>query len=230
MTPISRLVPAAVAGLALAMGAATALAQDGKKGTPQAGWSTQAKADPGGALTLDERQTQIIKRIDGYFSELVNMKGLFVQTGADGKRMRGKFFVKKPGRFRFDYNLPSRQIVMSDGRFLRIYDQDIDKEDNAELDQTPFRVLLKKDVDLLRDARIDEVQEADDVIVLAIQDKSPDTPGRIKLIFVKKPALELKEWVTTDAQGLDTRMELSDVNRTEDIDAGLFKPLPFKTK
>ena len=77
------------------------------------------------------------------------------------------------------------------------------------LDQTPFRLLLRKDVDLLRDARIVEVQEADDLIVVAAEDKSPDTPGQIKLFLSTKPTLELKEWVTTDAQGLDTRVELS---------------------
>ena len=54
--------------------------------------------------------------------------------------------------------------------------------------------------------------------------------GRIKVVLVKKPVLELKEWVTTDAQGLDTRMELSDINRSDDIDVGLFKPLQLKQK
>jgi outer membrane lipoprotein-sorting protein len=67
------------------------------------------------------------------------------------------------------------------------------------------------------------VQEANDLIVLTLQDKNPDTPGRIKLFLVKIPALELKEWVTTDAQGLDTRIELSNLVRTEEIDQTLFQ-------
>jgi outer membrane lipoprotein-sorting protein len=39
--------------------------------------------------------------------------------------------------------------------------------------------------------------------------------------------LELKEWVATDSQGLETRVELADVTRTDDIDPGLFKPAPL---
>ena len=62
------------------------------------------------------------------------------------------------------------------------------------------------------------------MIVLALQDKSPDAPGRIKLFLAKKSGLELREWITTDAQGLDTRVELPEVNKTEDLDPGLFKP------
>ncbi len=72
-----------------------------------------------------------------------------MQIGADKKRMRGKFFVKRPGRFRFDYSLPSKQIIVSDGEYLAIQDLDLNNEDRVSLDQTPFRLLLRKDVDLV---------------------------------------------------------------------------------
>jgi outer membrane lipoprotein-sorting protein len=84
-------------------------------------------------------------------------------------------------------------------------------------------VLLRKDVDLMRDATILDVQEADDVLIVTLQDKSPDAPGRIKLFMSKLPRLELKEWVTTDAQGLDTRLEVSGLVTSEEIDVALFK-------
>jgi hypothetical protein len=42
--------------------------------------------------------------------------------------------------------------------------------------------------------------------------------------LAKKSGLELREWITTDAQGLDTRVELTEVSKTEDLDPGLFKP------
>ena len=86
---------------------------------------------------------------------------------------------------------------------------------------------MRKDVDLLRDARVTEIKDVDDVIALAVQDKNPDNPGRIKLFLAKKPVLELKEWITTDNQGLETRIELTEVNKAENLDPGLFKPAPL---
>jgi outer membrane lipoprotein-sorting protein len=190
-------------------------------------WNAQvAPAGGTSGIALDERQTEVVKKVGGYFATLENLKGSFLQTGADKKRMKGKFFVKRPGRFRFDYSLPSKQIIVSDGQYLAVQDLDINTEDRISLDQTAFRLLLRKDVDLIRDAKIIEVQSADDVIVVALQDKSPEAPGKIKLIFTTKPALELKEWVTTDAQGLDTTIEVSDLNKTEQLDVGLFKIQP----
>ena len=85
--------------------------------------------------------------------------------------MKGKFYVQRPGRFRFDYARPSRQIVVSDGQTLAVQDLDLNNEDRVELDQTPFRLLLQSDVDLIRDAQIMVVQQSEDLIVVALQAK-----------------------------------------------------------
>jgi outer membrane lipoprotein-sorting protein len=173
---------------------------------------------------FDKKQMELIQKVTGYFNQMTELKGMFVQTSADNKRVRGKFYVQQPGRFRFDYNPPSRLVILSDGQYMAIQDFDMKTDDRVELDRTPFRVLLRKDVDLLRDAHVLEVKEVDDVIVLALQDRNPDNPGRIKLFLNKKPNLELKEWITTDSQGLDTRVELTEVNKTESLDPALFNP------
>ena len=188
------------------------------------GWSQEvAPANGTSGIALDEKQTELVKTVSKYFADLKGLKGAFVQTGADKKRMKGKFFVKRPGRFRFDYALPSKQVIISDGENLAIQDLDLNNEDRVALDQTPFRLLLRKDVDLIRDAKITEVQQADDLIVVALQDKSPDTPGKIKIFLATKPELELKEWVTSDAQGLDTQVQVSELVKSDDLDEKLFK-------
>jgi outer membrane lipoprotein-sorting protein len=194
---------------------------------PAQSWSPTAvsKAPGTTAITLDEKQTGAVKDVSKYFNDLKQLKGAFNQTNADGKRMRGKFFIKQPGKFRFDYASGSKMIIVSDGKMLSIQDLDLKTDSSWELDRTPFRLLLRKDVDLIRDASILEVQDVDDLIILSLQDKNPDTVGRIKLFFGKKPSLELKEWVTTDPQGIDTRIEVSDLNKTEEIATELFSPV-----
>lgn len=213
----------------LAAAAGIASAQDASKsppaGTaPAAGWSaTTIPGQESSGKAFDEKQIDAIKRVNAYFTGIANMRAQFVQTNPDAKRLRGKVSVKRPGRFRFDYNLPSKQIIISDGKYLAVQDTDINTDDRYELDRTPFRLLLRAEVDLLKDAKILDVQEAPDMLVVSLQDKSPDAPGRIKLFIATKPAMELKEWVTTDAQNLETRVELSGIDTTEDIDPKLFE-------
>jgi outer membrane lipoprotein-sorting protein len=223
---------AAVAAVSLGLGLAvtTAGAQEAKQPiSPNpvgaaSPWSSTVALDPVPAgQSLDDKQVATVKKVNAYFNELGALKGLFLQTDPDRKQFKGKFYVKRPGRFRFDYGAPSKKVVVSDGQYLAIQDLDLGNEDVLELDNTPFRLILRNDVDLLRDARILDVQEREDAIIVSLQDKSPDAPGRITLHLTKRSTLDLKEWVTTDAQGLDTRVELSDLVRPDDLDPALFK-------
>ena len=214
----------------VALAPAWALAQDAKKPVPPnpvgAGGTWTQSVNKDAAIKgeeFDKKQIELIQKVTGYFNQMTEIKGGFVQTSADNKRLRGKFYVKQPGRFRFDYSPPSRVVILSDGQYMAIQDFDMKTDDRVELSQTPFRLLLRKDVDLLRDAQILEVKEVDDIIVLALQDRNPDNPGRIKLFLAKKPNLELKEWITTDSQGLDTRVELTEVSKGGFAGSGPFQ-------
>ena len=108
-----------------------------------AGWDSKVKAENAtGGQTFTQEQTEAIQAVNTYFNALKNLQGRFDQLDPDKKKTRGKFFVHKPGKFRFDYARPSRKIVVSDGRFLAIQDLDLRNEDIYELDNTPFRIML----------------------------------------------------------------------------------------
>ena len=106
-------------------------------------------------------------------------------------------------------------------------DLDLNTEDRVELDQTPFRLLLSTDVNLVRDAQIMEVQQSDDLIMIALQDKDPNAGGQIKLYLATKPELQLKAWVTKDAEGIDTRVEVSDLAESRPIRRGNVQDQPL---
>ena len=175
---------------------------------------------------MSSQQIELIDKASAYFNQMNSLKGEFVQTSAGGSRLRGKFYVKRPGRFRLDYARPSRLVVVSDGRHVAIQDHDLKTDDRWELNQTPFGALLRQDVNLLRDARFFEVQETEDTIIIAFEDKNQLAPGPLKMFLAKKPALELRKWMTKDLQGRDTLIELSNMARADDFEPDLFKPAP----
>jgi outer membrane lipoprotein-sorting protein len=221
LTPFLVLTAIAVAG--------PAFAQDVKKPAP----AVQVVAMPvetkgnqqAGELTA--AQVELVQKVSAYFNAMSGLKGDFVQTNAAGTRQRGKFYVKRPGQFRFDFARPSRLVIVSDGRHVAIQDHDLKTEDRWHLDQTPFGTLLRQDVDLLRDARFLEVQDIGDMIVVAFEEKTEKAPGALKMFFAKKPALELRKWITKDLQGLDTQIELGAIEKNDDFAPDFFKPAPI---
>lgn len=194
-----------------------------------AGWKAEITPSTNQAgVTVDPAQLEAVGKVDSYFNALQQMQGRFIQTtSADKKQSRGKFYVKKPGLFRFDYAPPSKLVILSDGKMLSIEDHDLKQVDRYPIDSTPFRLLLRKDVNLLRDARIMDLQSAEDILILTIIDKEGDSSGAIKLFFVQKPTFELKEWVISDAQGVETRIEVAELDKTQAVDNKRFETTVF---
>ena len=58
-------------------------------------------------ITLDAHQKDLVDKVSSYFSAIHTLQGSFLQTSSDNQRMKGKFYVQRPGRFRFDYARPS---------------------------------------------------------------------------------------------------------------------------
>ena len=184
---------------------------------------TPAIAD-GGGVALSKEQTELVRKATAYFNQLTNLKGSFVQTSADSKRQRGRFYISRPGRFRFEFNLPSKVVIISDGRYISIQDRDLNTDDRWELSYTPFSALLQKDVDLLRDTRILEARQSDNTIVIAFEDRSGETSNRITLFLTATPEAQVKGWIVKDAQGLETRIDLTEILGVGELDAKLFDP------
>ena len=155
-------------------------------------------------------QVEVIQKINGYFNNLKNLEGDFLQTDADDKRKKGKFYIERPGKVRFDYSLPSKQKIISNGKYLAIEDHDLNTTDRYPLESTPFRLLLTKEVDLMRDANIIALDAGDNVVVVTVQDKEAGNGGQIRLFF-DWPKLQLKEWIISDPQGLNTRIQLAEM-------------------
>jgi outer membrane lipoprotein-sorting protein len=192
-----------------------------------AGWSTKFGTTPPGSSEFKNtpEQVAVIEKLNTYFNEMINLEGTFLQTDADDKRKKGRFYIERPGKLRFDYSLPSKQKIISDGRYLAIEDHDLNTTDRYPIESTPFRLLLSKNVDLLRDARIYSLDVASDVVVITLEDKNSDTGGQIRMFF-DWPQVKLKEWIISDPQGLNTRIQVADLELNKAVKPEVFKFSP----
>ncbi|MGF1649575.1 MAG: outer membrane lipoprotein carrier protein LolA [Hyphomicrobiaceae bacterium] len=219
-----------LATVVLLAGATSAVAQQ-PAGNAGLSWQGTVEAAPatGGAVagmfTADE--TAAIETVSAYFNTLTTLGARFTQTDADGTTTRGRVFVARPGKFRFEYARPSLKVVISDGRFLAIQNSDLQTEETYELNNTPFRMLLRDEVNLLRDAQVLQVEELPNQISLVLRDKDPDAPAAIKVVLTTAPEPALRGWITRDAQGLETKVELTDVAHGVQVEDKLFEREKF---
>ncbi len=209
-------------------------AEDSEPGAPAdeaaaspigAGWQTDTliRPRPEDQEITDLEALELIERINVYFNNLGKLKARFVQTDAKNERKTGDFYFQRPGKVRFDYNRPSMMKIISDGKYLAVENHDLRTSDRYPLESTPFKLLLAEEVNLLRDARILSLDKGENVLILAMEDKSGESPGQIRLFFSTDPELELASWIITDPQGLDTRVDIADLERDVELSAKLFQ-------
>ena len=188
----------------------------------QSGWAASI-ADGTSNGSLSAHQKKLVTKINSYLNQLNDLKGRFLQINPDDGKQKGKFYLKRPGRIRFDYSPPSLQRVISDGNYLSIEDRDINTIDRYPLEKTPFRILLAKEVNIARDAIIKNVVEQDETTSITLIDRKGQAIGQIQLIFANTPEFYLKEWKVVDTQGKTTHVILSNLVSNEKIDGKLFK-------
>jgi outer membrane lipoprotein-sorting protein len=76
-------------------------------------------------------------------------------------------------------------------------------------------------VDLTRDSRISDVERQTGTLRITATEKSGPVKGQVTLIF-SYPATELRQWIITDAQGLQTMIALKNMKTEVPLGPELF--------
>ena len=201
------LTAAAILGLAiLAATVATAGAHAAEANSSNADLSASDRAD--------------LTRVDNYLSGLTNLQGNFLQVGPDGSLAQGKFYLRRPGRMRFQYDPPEKLLVVADGTWVAVKDG-FSAAQRYPLGSTPLGILLDDHVDLAKEVKVLAVERQPGALRITLADKNDNAPGNITLIF-DEPDLQLRQWIVTDAQGLQTTVALRNIQSGIHADNALF--------
>jgi len=180
----------------------------------------QPPADTGNAPASS--QQDVLAGITNYFNRFRTMEGDFIQFGPHGEQSEGVFYISRPGKIRFQYKPPVKLDVISDGRNVSVLNTRTMTQDFYPLNKTPLRYLLSDHIDLTAPGLVDEVRMEPDLIAVVIVEKTKFVNGKLTLVF-DRHSYELKQWIVTDAQGLNTSVAVYNVTTGKKSDAGLFK-------
>lgn len=162
-----------------------------------------------------------LTRISNYLNGIGTMQGTFVQVGPDGDLSQGLFYMRRPGRIRFEYEPPNQALIVADGFWVGVYDTLDNTLDRFPLSETPLDLLLRDRVDLRKEGAIERIERSDGQLRIVAVDPEAVDQGSITMVFNDNP-LELTQWIVLDAQGLATTVALSEIRRNVKIDPAKF--------
>jgi outer membrane lipoprotein-sorting protein len=172
---------------------------------------------------FDAKQKAQIDKISAYLTSVQQLTGDFVQVGPDGARVKGEFYIMKPGRVRFEYEPPSRIEIVADGQSVIVRDRKLATQDLYPLSQTPLRFLLSDRIDLLKETNVVKVTADDTFVTITIEEKQALIGTSRLMMMVGAKDYQLKQWTVTDPQGYDTTVAVSNLDTSKRPDPGLFK-------
>lgn len=157
-------------------------------------------------------QQDTLGEIQRHLRAVDTMRADFIETNRAGLSVRGKMFLKRPGKIRFSYEEGINILVVSDGRALTFVDYDVRQVQRWPIGDSPLSMLLNPDRDLSSFAEVLDPSRNSEVRIRA---RDPDHPeyGTITITFLRNPwtpgGLMLQGWTVLDTQNNLTTINLA---------------------
>ncbi len=178
-----------------------------------------AAAAPAAELAPDDEAE--LGRIEAYLNSIATLRARFDQVAPDGALAEGHFYLRRPGRLRFEYAPPTPILVVADRVWLIFHDTELGQVDRLPLYSTPLGFLVKEEIAFTGQIVVEALERLPGELRLRLRDDENAGEGTLTLVFTEAP-LRLWQWRVTDAQGLTTRITLSDVEVNVPLEPTLF--------
>ena len=180
-------------------------------------FSTQVMAD---ASPIEQLKT-FLKTNDSLAADFKQVS--FNKAGQAAQSSMGKFYLQRPGKFRWNYQKPFAQEIVSNTGKVWFYDADLEQVTTKKLDDslgsTPA-LLLTGQVDIEEKFVLEEQGQEENLNWVRLSPKNEESGFKYILIGLDHGQLGGME--LSDNFGQLTRIYFSNIQLNPDLDEGLF--------
>lgn len=165
-----------------------------------------------------------------FFDRVKTARSVFTQEVLDAQgnviqRSSGDMWLSRPGKFRWNYSTPFKQVIVADGERIWLYDVDLEQVTVRKIDNVIGNapaLLLSGNADVEKNFTItDQQRDADGLDWVELIPRQADTGFDRMLIGFKGE--DLQQMKLRDSLGNQTRLVFTGTQRNLDLEPGLFK-------
>jgi len=183
-------------------------------------------------LMAEESDEAGVDRLRAAMADLDTLQAGFEQTVLDSEFTvdeiaSGTFAVKRPGRFRWDYQDPFEQLIISDGEEMWIYEPDMEQASVQPMDETLAAspaMLLTGRGDLEDSFEIEAEGRQGNLYWYRLIPRIQDSEFEVVRIALGEETVELME--LRDNLGQTTRIEFHSIQLNPSLDDEQFQFTP----
>ncbi len=170
--------------------------------------------------------------LEKFLAKTQTLEANFQQTlrthkGEVLQQTEGRFYLNRPGKFRWDYKTPYEQIIVSDGERIWIYDVDLEQvtvqKQSAGLPSSPM-ALLQDSTKLHQSFTVSPLDEHDGVYRLKLESKTRESDFTEIVVGVDAKGLRFMQLHDQFEQVTD--IVFSEITTNTDIAKEIFEFIP----
>jgi outer membrane lipoprotein-sorting protein len=170
-----------------------------------------------------QAQGQIgVPEIEKYFNSMRTLQARFVQSNPNGSVIQGTFYVRRPGRMRFEYDPPSQLKIVADGFQVTMWDPTTKDFGQWPIGWTAASFLVKDPLSLSGDLRVEKLERVNGLIEATMSQAKKPQDGKVIVRFVENP-LTLRGWTIIDNRGQQVTVALNGMQTGMQLADSLFK-------
>src|SRR5437667_4696308 len=148
------------------------------------------------------------------------MYARFQQTSGAGGNATGQLWMARPGRMRFEYDLPSPILLLADMFYVYYVDKELAEMSKVGLKSTPAWLLLRDPI-TFSDLVVTRFDRGANALRITVVEKAEPDSGSLTMVFSVNP-LTLRQWSIVDQQRKTTTVSLYDKRFGMALDPKLF--------
>lgn len=161
------------------------------------------------AIELGPEDHALLREIEDYLNRLTTLQSRFIQINPDGTPVEGTISMRRPGEMRVEYDPPNPHLMVANGLFLIVVDQQLQEATHLPLNLTPAYFFLRENIAFNDGVTVLGLEQAAGLI--RVQVALDDDPGAGSVIVtLQERPLTLRQWTVIDGQDARTRVTLLD--------------------
>jgi outer membrane lipoprotein-sorting protein len=172
--------------------------------------------------TLPAEAQTGVPQIEQYLNSIRTVKARFVQSNPNGSIAQGTFYLRRPGRMRFEYDPPSQLKIVADGFQVTMWDPATKDFGQWPIGWTAASFLVKEPLSLSGDIRVEKLERVNGLIEATMSQAKKPQDGKMIARFAENP-LALRGWTIIDSRGQQVSVALTDTQTGLQLADSLFK-------
>lgn len=172
------------------------------------------------AVALSPQDTGDLQRIAYYLNSIHTMYARFQQTSPGSAPATGQLWMARPGRMRFEYDLPSPILLLADRFYVYYVDKELVQMSKVGLKSTPAWLLLRDPI-TFSDLVVTRFDRGPNTLRFTVVEQNEPDIGSLTMTFSDRP-LALRQWSIVDQQRKTITVSLSNEQFGIALDPKLF--------